>query len=71
MVIEGKQNLEDHKQGKKVLDDEEFQRLTKSIPLWEKALAERLSKPLSDEEVDAIIERIKNPVTQFYDHGDL
>lgn len=58
LVAETKEQLADHNNGRNLLEDEEYNRLTKRIPLYEKKI-EQMAGPVDDRMIDKIMDRTK------------
>mmetsp|Transcript_22296 Transcript_22296/g.25625 ORF Transcript_22296/g.25625 Transcript_22296/m.25625 type:complete len:125 (-) Transcript_22296:296-670(-) len=58
LVAQTKEQLEDHNNGRNLLEDEEYNRLTKRIPLYEKKI-EQMAGPVDDRMIDKMMDRTK------------
>ena len=58
LVADSKEKVADHENGRSLLEDEEYARLTKRIGLYEKKL-EKMEGPMDNREIDRVMQRTK------------
>jgi len=58
LVEESKIKIEDHESGRHLLEDEEYNRLSKRIGLYERKI-EKMEVPMEEREIDRIMERAR------------
>eukprot|EP00532_Pseudo-nitzschia_australis_P014417 CAMPEP_0168282340 /NCGR_PEP_ID=MMETSP0141_2-20121125/22276_1 /TAXON_ID=44445 /ORGANISM="Pseudo-nitzschia australis, Strain 10249 10 AB" /LENGTH=101 /DNA_ID=CAMNT_0008225981 /DNA_START=236 /DNA_END=541 /DNA_ORIENTATION=- len=58
LVARHKEEVADHENGRRLLEDEEYAKLTKRIDLFGKKL-EKMEEPMGEREIDRAIERTK------------
>ncbi len=58
LIVETKEKVSSHDEGRSLLEDEEYALLTKRIGLYEKKL-ERMEGSMDEREIDRLVEREK------------
>ena len=58
LVVDSKEKIADHDNGRSLLEDEEYARLSKRIGLYEKKI-EKMEEPMDEREVDRKLQRTK------------
>ena len=58
LVVDSKEKVADHENGRSLLEDEEYARLTKRIGLYEQKL-EKMEGPMDNREIDRVMQRTK------------
>mmetsp|Transcript_16432 Transcript_16432/g.30529 ORF Transcript_16432/g.30529 Transcript_16432/m.30529 type:complete len:93 (-) Transcript_16432:420-698(-) len=64
LLADTKDKVADHESGRNLLEDEEYERLTNRIGLYEKKL-QKMEGPMDEREIDKIMQRQKMRAERF------